>query len=96
MIFRGIELFRAEGDLGNTWHRAEVVIGRVPGKFKIQFNARLQIKEGGGAIALDDINFDLFKCAVPVKSFPSDFDCKMKNNTYHCHNAKFCYDEDKV
>lgn len=86
----GIEVFIAEGNQGASWNLIYINLNRIAGRFKIQINARLNIRKGGGVVAI--ANLYLLTCGFPRESSihcglgsANKFPCQ--NNKKHCYSA---------
>ena len=93
----GILVFREQGtEEGKYWKQATISIGRMREQFKVQINARMKVVNGGGTIAIDDIQFIYTQCQLRINLQPYMFTCDSKHNIYHCANKKYCFPESMV
>src|SRR5699024_2761317 len=95
-LLSGIEIYHEEGtqsDQMRYWSSPRIVIGRIRGRFKIQINARMKISQGGGAIAIDDLQFYKSLCTLETAMVPSPMTCAVKSNKYRCADGKHCFGE---
>ena len=96
----GVEIYREEAtqaDQMRYWSSPVLNVGRIRGRFKLQINARLKIRQGGGAVAIDELHFFQQMCMPAVVASPDRFSCGVASNKYACDSGrKFCFGEDKV
>jgi len=82
--------------MGQDWIKGQAVIGRIANDFRIIIDAKLNVNQGNGVIAVDDIQFEAQDCELPLPSVPLKIHCNDSSKEFLCKNIGKCIPIEEV